>query len=90
MIKTDTGYMGIVHRTYNVGDKIYVLMGSDLPILLRPLGGTFFAFWGVAYVHRIMDGEILDIAMGGERDLSRVNKLGEGPWEYGTEVLVLA
>jgi len=62
MFKTETGYMGIAHRSVELGDKIFVLIGGDMPFVLRPFGGNYFGFGGESYVHGIMDGEMLGIA----------------------------
>ena len=55
---TDTGYMGLTHRSNKVEDKVYVLLGGDMPFVLRPKN-KHFLFRGEAYVHGIMDGEAL-------------------------------
>lgn len=97
LFKTDTGYMGLAHRSCQIGDQIYVLMGGDMPFVLRSLGGNFFGFGGESYVHGLMDGEMLAIAMGANRSLTRnttkvlawVDELGDEPWPFKTEVLTL-
>ena len=97
MFKTDTGYMGLAHRSVDVGDKIYVLMGGEMPYVMRPFGGKFFGFGGESYVHGIMDGEMLATSMAvemsysrsGALDLSWIDKLGEEPWPFQTEELIL-
>ena len=97
LFKTDTGYMGLAHRSCQVGDQVYVLMGGDTPFILRPLGGTFFGFGGESYVHGLMDGEILGLTMGDARlltrnskeDLAWIDELGEEPWPFTTEILTL-
>jgi hypothetical protein len=61
MFKTDTGYMGLAHRSVEVGDKVYMLMGGDTPVVLRPLGDRFLGFGGVCYVNGIMDEEMLEL-----------------------------
>lgn len=61
MFFTDTGYLGLTHRSNRVGDKVFVLLGGDMPFVLRPKGDRFL-FRGEAYVHGIMDGEALTIA----------------------------
>jgi hypothetical protein len=74
-----------------------VLMGGDTPFVLRPFGGSFFGFGGESYVHGIMDGEILALAMGADRSFIRntregldwIDELGEEPWPFKTEVLTL-
>lgn len=62
MFKTDSVYMGLAHRSVEIGDKVYALMGGETPYILRSLGGQVFGFGDEAYVHGIMDGEILAIA----------------------------
>jgi hypothetical protein len=72
-------------------------MGGDTPFALRPLGGSFFGFGGESYVHGIMDGEMLALAMGDDRSSTRntreglnwIDELGEEPWPFMTEELTL-
>lgn len=59
LFKTDTGYMGLAHRSCQIGDQIYVLMGGDMPFVLRSLGGSFFGFGGESYVHGLMAETLL-------------------------------
>ena len=48
--------MGLMNHFNGVGDKVYVLLGGDMPCILRPRG-QHFLFRGEAYVHGMMDGE---------------------------------
>jgi len=97
MFKTETGYMGIAHRSIEIGDKVFVLMGGEMPFVLRPFGGNYFGFGGESYVHGIMDGEMLAIAKANKeglksaniKDLSWIDNLGDGPWPFETEELIL-
>lgn len=96
MFATETGYMGIGHRSLEIGDRVYVLMGGSLPFVLRPFGGRYYGFGGESYVHGIMDGEMLAIARAGAgrhgadaRDLAWIDDLGDAPWPFDTEELVL-
>lgn len=99
MFKTETGYMGIAHRSIEIGDKVFVLVGGEMPFVLRPLGANYFGFGGESYVHGIMDGEMLAIARAKKEDLANVNtntkdltwidSLGDQPWPFETEELVL-
>jgi hypothetical protein len=41
MFKTETGYIGLAHRSIEVGDKIFVLMGGEMPFVLRSLEVNF-------------------------------------------------
>jgi len=71
---TDTGYLGLTHRSNLVGDEVWVLMGADMPVTLHPIPTVMpdkprpetsypdcpcFEFRGESYVHGIMDGEAL-------------------------------
>jgi len=40
------------------GDKVYVMFGSQVPLVLHPTHDGW-NFISEAYVHRIMDGEVL-------------------------------
>ncbi|KAK5465296.1 hypothetical protein LTS15_001859 [Exophiala xenobiotica] len=74
MFITDTGYMGLTHRSNVMGDEIWVLMGADMPVTLHPASTETldqplsnpispklrtFEFRGESYVHGVMDGEAL-------------------------------
>jgi hypothetical protein len=97
MFKTETGYLGVAHRSIEIGDKVYVLMGGEMPFVLRPFGGNYFGFGGESYVHGIMDGEMLAVARANRVGLGRadiknlawVDHLGDGSWPFQTEELVL-
>lgn len=97
LFRTDTGYLGLAHRSCQIGDQVYVLMGGDMPYVLRSLGGNFYGFGGESHVHGIMDGEMLALAMGRARahtrsttsDLAWIDDLGEEPWPFRTETLTL-
>jgi hypothetical protein len=95
MFRTDTGYLGLAHRSVEVNDRVFVLMGGDTPFVLRPFGGRFFGFGGECYVHGVMDGEMLGIAKAREEggqidlDLKWIDELGDRPWPFKTEELTL-
>lgn len=98
MYRTDTRYLGLGHRSLEVGDQVYILMGADMPYILRPVGGNFFSFGGESYLHGAMDGEILGKARAAKEgnvfdngeDLSWVEGLtDEASWPFDTEKLIL-
>ena len=60
------GYFCLVPQEARLGDKIVVVKGGEVPLLLRPQQANFHLV-GECYVHGIMDGEVMKIAM--ERDL---------------------
>ena len=101
MFLTSEGYLGLAHRSLEVGDKVYVLMGADTPMVLRPIGsGGMFHFRGEAYVHGIMDGEALAKAKARKAgrqehlidrdDLQWLHQLDSKSWPFDTERLTLA
>jgi hypothetical protein len=64
--RTDTGYMGLAYGSLG-DDEAFLLLGSRMPYMLRPLGEIAleglgeqrcYAVVGEAYVHGVMDGEL--------------------------------
>ncbi|KAK8125026.1 uncharacterized protein PG998_000785 [Apiospora kogelbergensis] len=55
---TEQGHMGIGPPTLKTGDEVCVLLGGEVPYVLRPVGerGTF-KLVGQCYTHGFMDGE---------------------------------
>lgn len=53
---TDSGYFGLGPNCTTVGDQVYLLIGSDVPFVLRPAGEEFLLV-GACHVHGIMYGE---------------------------------
>lgn len=53
---TDSRYLGFGPNCTAAGDQIFLLIGSDLPFILRPAGNEF-KLVGACYVHGIMYGE---------------------------------
>lgn len=66
---TEAGYFGIGPPNVRIGDEVWVLLCGNYPHVLRPLSGgeqrdpdgdqKGFEHIGGAYVHGIMDGEII-------------------------------
>lgn len=61
LFRTDNGLLGLGCESLRVGDHVVVALGSDVPLVLRPLADRpgAFQFIGQAYVHEIMHGEAL-------------------------------
>lgn len=59
LVRTETGYLGLARRCVDLGDELFILMGFDVPCVMRKIGGQFYSFGGEAYVHGAMDGEPL-------------------------------
>ena len=53
---TDSRYLGLGPNCTAAGDQVFLLIGSDLPFILRPAGNEF-ELVGPCYVHGIMYGE---------------------------------
>jgi len=58
---THRGYMGLASKGVKEGDLVTVLLGGDMPFLLRKREeGSSLQFIGEAYVHGLMYGEAID------------------------------
>jgi hypothetical protein len=58
-------YMGLFPRTTMVEDCVCVLYGCSMPVILRRQGDHYI-FVGVAYVHGLMDGEVIQLHSQGQ------------------------
>ncbi len=58
LMASTKGYIGLVPPCFQVGDKICVLFGCSVPVILRKVGDHHI-FIGESYVHGIMDGEAI-------------------------------
>lgn len=67
---TREGHFGVGPRTLSVGDRIFIVQGANVPLILRPLKGSFtggssplvdhdYSYVGRCYLHDYMDGEAL-------------------------------
>ncbi|KAH8799902.1 heterokaryon incompatibility protein-domain-containing protein [Hyaloscypha sp. PMI_1271] len=68
VILTSRGFFGVAPQTANVGDNLYLLPGSEFPVLLRryqkeKIGNEFI---GECYIHGLMNGQGMKMAC--ERD----------------------
>lgn len=53
---TSTGY--IATGRVEEGDEVWVLLGGDVPFVLRPISGSIeYRLVGDCYLHGVMDGE---------------------------------
>lgn len=58
---TGKGHIGIGPRCMKAGDRVCVLFGGSTPYVIRPTSITDeYLYLGPAYVHGIMDGEVID------------------------------
>ncbi|KUJ13698.1 HET-domain-containing protein [Mollisia scopiformis] len=60
VILTERGYMGMAPEHVKEGDIVCILLGSNLPTILRPdATSTRFNIVGHSYIHGLMNGEAL-------------------------------
>lgn len=59
LARTDGGHIALCPKETAVKDKLVLLQGSDVPFLLRPIGGRW-QIVGECYVHVLMDGSAWD------------------------------
>ncbi|KAF4341563.1 het-6-heterokaryon incompatibility [Fusarium beomiforme] len=62
---TDAGYIGLAHPSVQAGDEVALLSGGRVPFAIRKESqhsSNYYAMVGEAYVHGIMDGELLNTA----------------------------
>ncbi|GKZ91882.1 hypothetical protein AnigIFM59636_004562 [Aspergillus niger] len=50
---------GICPRNTSIKDKVCILFGCSVPVILRPLGKDTYELVGEAYVHGVMNGEVV-------------------------------
>src|SRR5204862_7846904 len=72
LMTTKKGYLGYVPRHSRAGDQIFVLMGCDAPLVLRPLGNETYQLVGECYLHGVMYGEAIDALDKGEYETETV------------------
>ncbi|GCB17448.1 heterokaryon incompatibility protein 6, OR allele [Aspergillus awamori] len=52
-------WFGICPRNTSIKDKVCILFGCSVPVILRPLGKDTYELVGEAYVHGVMNGEVV-------------------------------
>lgn len=57
---TAVGSFGLGPALMAPRDRVAVLYGCRFPVILRPLEHGTYEFMGVAYVHRVMEGQLID------------------------------
>ncbi|CAG7557460.1 unnamed protein product [Fusarium equiseti] len=57
----EKGYVGIGPRCMKAGDQLCILFGGSTPYIIRPASvADEYLYLGSAYIHGIMDGEVID------------------------------
>ncbi len=60
LITTNRGYMGLAPAATAPQDKVCILLGCNVPLVLRPHGETYEII-GECYIHGIMKGEAMQL-----------------------------
>ncbi len=60
LILSTNGYIGLAPFSTLRGDKICVFHGLHAPVVVRPNPDNSYTFVGDAYIHALMDGEVVD------------------------------
>jgi hypothetical protein len=68
---TVKGFLGLGSRTLTSGDRICILLGCPVPVILRPDGGQYRLI-GECYVHGIMNGETMMPSVTGTEPLAEL------------------
>jgi hypothetical protein len=61
MVVSRKGYLGLIPFETERDDLVCVLLGGEMPFILRP-EGSYYTLVGECYVHGIMDEEVLEAA----------------------------
>jgi hypothetical protein len=91
----DRGYLGLANDNCEIGDKAFLLMGADMPCVLRPVGEGKYIFRGESYIHGIMDGVgLVEARRRADPDWKSKDTLwlqdpGEPPYPFETEEITL-
>jgi hypothetical protein len=59
LITTEKGWVGLSAIPARQGDAVAILMGSDAPVVLRPVE-DYYEVVGECYIHGVMDGEAVE------------------------------
>jgi hypothetical protein len=56
---TEKGYAGWIPKRCEVGDRVCIVAGGQVPFVLREISDGFHKLIGECYIHGVMDGEAL-------------------------------
>lgn len=65
---TDVGLVGYVPMRAKKGDLVVILYGSEVPFVVRKEAGDKYSLVGECYMHGIMQGQALKMAVFGDED----------------------
>jgi hypothetical protein len=72
MFTTRDGFIGMGSHWMQKNDKVYVLLGCNVPVILRPVS-DYFEFVGDRYIHGFIWGEAVEDLDQGKRTEETVN-----------------
>jgi hypothetical protein len=61
LFRTKKNYLGIAAESIEKGDAVWVLAGSAVPLVLRPVEDGGWKLVGETYIHGIMNGEVVKL-----------------------------
>jgi hypothetical protein len=64
LLRTEKRYLGLGPLSVKIGDEIFIIPGSNTPIILRKSSAESYCLVGEAYVHGTMQGEALSKNIG--------------------------
>jgi hypothetical protein len=73
LLRTRKGYIGVGRAGIRSGDKVCVLAGANVPVILRPRGGQDYELVSYAFVVGAMYGEVWKMIETGEAGLEKIN-----------------
>jgi hypothetical protein len=71
-VRTSSDHLDLAPDDTREGDKICVLLGSDLPLILRPLPDDEWMIVDACHIHGLMSGEALRLIFLIMSDLSNM------------------
>jgi hypothetical protein len=58
---THEGFLGLAPGETADGDRLYLVRGACLPVVLRPASSSTWTFRGFAYVHGIGESRLVEL-----------------------------
>jgi hypothetical protein len=72
IVLTQKGFLGLGPPDCRIGDQLAILLGADLPYVLR-LDGDYFQLIGETYVEGIMKGKVLEDFRVGQAEMQAIS-----------------
>lgn len=72
MITTNTGHVGMAPATIELTDKICIVIGCSMPVVLRPVENERYEVVGECYVDGFMKGEAMEALDSGKYKLESI------------------